>query len=300
MPTLTMTKGLPASGKSTWAKEQVAQSNGQTKRVNKDDLRHMLDSGVWNKENEKHILKVRDKLVVHYLSNGFSVIVDDTNLHPKHEKTLRELAEGFGVTFEVKSFLDVSLHECIQRDIKRGNKVGKKAIERMYNQFLNQKRHVAQYMPPVKNPDLPDCIIVDIDGTLAHMTDRSPYDYTKVNTDVVDEAVRDIVRIVHWFGDQWDPTYVVIVSGRDDTCKEATEMWLADNDIPYDELYMRDHTRVDEQGRKLDDTITKKDIYEKFIKPRFNVRFVLDDRDRVVKMWREEGLKVLQVAEGDF
>ena len=66
------------------------------------------------------------------------------------------------------------------------------------------------------------------------------------------------------------------------------------------EFYMRDHTLVDEKGNKLDDTIIKKDIYEQWIKPRFNVRFVLDDRDRVVKMWREQGLKVLQVAEGDF
>ena len=57
---------------------------------------------------------------------------------------------------------------------------------------------------------------------------------------------------------------------------------------------------VDEKGNKLDDTIIKRNIYEDMIKPRVNVRCVLDDRDRVVKMWREQGLKVLQVAEGDF
>jgi hypothetical protein len=53
-------------------------------------------------------------------------------------------------------------------------------------------------------------------------------------------------------------------------------------------------------GDMRNDSIVKEEIYEEHIKPRFNVRFVLDDRDRVVKMWRENGLKVLQVAEGDF
>jgi hypothetical protein len=89
-------------------------------------------------------------------------------------------------------------------------------------------------------------------------------------------------------------TYIVIVSGREAICKPETEQWLADNGIRYDELYMR------AAEDKRDDRIVKQEIYEANIKPRFNVRFVLDDRDRVVKMWREQGLKVLQVAEGDF
>ena len=50
-----MTKGLPASGKSTWAKLEVARSKGKTKRINKDDLRDMIDAGTWSKENEKNI-----------------------------------------------------------------------------------------------------------------------------------------------------------------------------------------------------------------------------------------------------
>ena len=48
---LIMTKGLPASGKSTWAKQYLDDNPG-TKRVNKDDLRAMLDNGKWSKRNE--------------------------------------------------------------------------------------------------------------------------------------------------------------------------------------------------------------------------------------------------------
>ena len=61
MPTLYMTKGLPASGKSTWAKERVS-IDGNTKRINKDDLRLMLDNGEWSKNNEKFVLEVRDTI----------------------------------------------------------------------------------------------------------------------------------------------------------------------------------------------------------------------------------------------
>ena len=166
----------------------------------------------------------------------------------------------------------------------------------MYNSFIKKKGHVAQYTPPPYSEDLPNCIIVDIDGTLAHMTGRSPYDYSQVHTDILDENVAHIVRrYAHRdMLEEIPDTYIVIVSGRNSRCRPETAEWLANNNIPYDALYMRQ----DEDYR--DDRIIKREIYEEFIKPRFNVRFVLDDRDRVVKMWRENGLKVLQVAEGDF
>jgi len=302
MPKLIMTRGLPASGKSTWAKEQVIASGGRTKRVNKDDLRAMIDNSVWSKQNEKNILAVRDYITKHYLLLGNDVIVDDTNLTPNHEKRLSEIAWETGAIFEIKSFLDVPLATCILRNAQRVNPVPETAIRSMYKSFVKPKAKIAEYVKPPYNPDLPNCIIVDIDGTLAHMNGRSPYDYSQVHTDVVDENVAQLVRKYAQRDIMFETpdTYIIIVSGRDDTCKDETLKWLADNNIPFDEFYMRDHTLVDEKGNKLDDTVIKKNIYEDMIKPRFNVRFVLDDRDRVVKMWRKAGLKVLQVAEGDF
>ena len=296
MPKLIMTKGLPASGKTTWAKEQVRKGNGRVKRVNKDDLRAMLDNGEWSKENEKLILNIRDLIIVECLAAGQDVIVDDTNLVPKHETHIRELTASFKPEFEIKDFTDVPLSVCLLRDGERANSVGEQVIKTMYNSFIKKKGHVAQYQPMPVNPDLPNCIIVDIDGTLAHMTGRSPYDYSQVHTDIVDENVASIVWRYYARDVMTDipDTYVVIVSGRDGVCKPETEDWLKANNIPYDEFYMRT------AGDNRDDRIVKREIYEEFIKPRFNVRFVLDDRDRVVKMWRENGLKVLQVAEGDF
>lgn len=292
---LTMTKGLPASGKTTWAKKCLAESS-KVKRVNKDDLRAMIDGGKWSKANETFVLSVRDYIVRYSLLGGFDCIVDDTNLVPKHESSLRAIAEEVGAEFVIKDFTDVSLSTCLKRDSERANSVGEKVIKTMYNTFLKKKGDVAQYKKPPYSPDLPNCIIVDIDGTLAHMDGRSPYDYSQVHTDIVDENVASMVRLYYTRDIMFDvpDTYVVIVSGRIDDCKAETEKWLKDNNIPYDEIYMR------KTGDSRDDRIVKSEIYEEFIKPRFNVRFVLDDRDRVVKMWREQGLKVLQVAEGDF
>lgn len=288
MPTLTMLKGLPGSGKTTWARTQKA------KRVNKDDLRAMLDNGVWSKDNEKLILSIRNYLLLVLMQERkYDVICDDTNLAPKHEAKLRELAEQKQYDFVIKDFTDVPLEECIKRDQKRPNYVGEKVIKSMYDTFLKEKGHVAQY--PISE-DLPWCVIVDIDGTLAHMTGRSPFEWDRVDEDAVDETVKAIV--VKYANktvmDDMPENYIVVMSGRDEGCRPQTTKWLQDNNIPYDELHMRP------AGDMRKDAVVKKELFDKWIKNRYNVRFVLDDRNQVVKMWREMGLKVLQCADGDF
>lgn len=275
-----MTKGLPASGKSTWAKEQCKKG---FKRVNKDDMRDMLDNGIWSKSNEKLIINMRNEFVAYLLEEDYNVIVDDTNLHPKHEDALRELAEQFGAKFEIKSFLGVPIKECIKRDLNRDNSVGERVIRTMFNQFLKPK--VAQYQ---HRDFLPYAIICDIDGTLAHMGGRLPYDHTKVIEDSLDETVKDIID--HYV----DEVDIIIVSGRKDECKEDTVEWLKKHGIEYSELYMR---KADDNRN---DSIVKNEIFDTYIRDKYNVLFVLDDRNRVVEMWRDLGLKVLQVADGDF
>lgn len=280
MSKLIMTKGLPASGKTTWAKQQNA------KRVNKDDLRAMVDNSVWSKENEKYILHWRDEIIKDCLGGLNDVICDDTNLAPKHEIQLRAIAEAYKADFEVKDFTHVPVEECIKRDQKRQNYVGEKVIRKMYNQFL--KPEPVKYVPPVGRPT---AVLCDIDGTLAHMTTRKgrPYDWHRVGEDALDEVVAEILE-----GLQVD-VEVILVSGRDAVCRPETEKWLEENGVEYDELLMRSEN----DNRK--DTVIKKEIFNKYIKDNYKVLFVLDDRDQVVNMWRNElGLKVLQVAEGDF
>lgn len=130
-------------------------------------------------------------------------------------------------------------------------------------------------------------VIVDVDGTLAHNTGRGWYDYDQVHTDRVDEKIRELVkRYSH------DHT-VLIVTGRDESCRDLTAEWLHQQEIPYDELHMRP------KNSKKPDTEVKQKIYEQEIKYVYDVEFVLDDLIPVVAMWRSLGLKCLQVEPGD-
>ena len=269
--------GLPGCGKSTWAK-QYQKENPGTKRVNKDELRSMIDDSVWSKSNEKTVLSVQKAIVSDCLYRGHDVIIDNTHLDKKHEEEYRKLCLDNGYLFEYK-FFDVDVEECIRRDKKRENPVGAKVILDMYNRYLRPE--------PVKvefDETLPSCIICDIDGTLAEKGDRSPYDYSKVHLDTVIDTVADMVDENFRRG-----ITVFILSGRKDSCREQTEMWLRRNYVSYNGLYMR------KAGDKREDSIIKKEIYEEHIKGKYNVKYVIDDRLRVLRMWHDIGLFTFNV-----
>lgn len=151
-----------------------------------------------------------------------------------------------------------------------------------------------QNSKPTYNEELPDCIICDLDGTLAHRAEgadgtyRGPYEYDKVIYDEVDEVVSDILTCYSVSID------IIIVTGRSDNCRDVTKKWLKENEIEYHDLLMR------KSKDNREDSIVKKELYEEHIRDKYNVLFVMDDRDSVVKMWRGEGLKCLQVADGNF
>jgi hypothetical protein len=143
-------------------------------------------------------------------------------------------------------------------------------------------------------------VIVDVDGTVALMGKgepgrRGPYDWHRVGED---DPNRPVINLVEMFRD--DDCHIIFVSGRDESCRLATQHWLIQHDVAMtflpdgDLLYMR--PAGDNRG---DDEI-KLEIYKRDIEPRWNVVYVLDDRDRVIKMWRSLGLTVLQVADGSF
>jgi predicted kinase len=283
MKKVILTKGLPASGKSTWAKELLAKEQGW-KRVNKDDLRAMLDNGKWSKENEKFVLKIRDELILSTLNQGFNVIVDDTNLHHKHEQQIKELIKG-KAGLEIKDFTDISLDECIRRDQKRSNYVGEKVIKDMHKQYLVPKALIV-----AEDPALPEVVLCDLDGTLALFAGENPYerDFTK---DKINSSVWAVISMYQ----KQARGNIIFVSGRKNKFLDQTKEWLRENCVSYNDIYM---PRADDDNRK--DVILKQEIYEKNIKGKYNVLFVLDDRNQVVEFWRSVGLTCLQVAEGDF
>ena len=168
--------------------------------------------------------------------------------------------------------------------LKRKNSVGQKVIIDFYNRYLRKEPEKIQYIQ-----DKPYAIIVDLDGTLAHMKTRGPFDFMKCDEDVVDNNIKELISFY-----KNKNYHIILLSGRDSICRKKTEIWLANNDINYDYLYMR------KQDDCRKDSIIKKELYDEYIKGNFNIKFVLDDRDQVVNMWREIGLTCYQVAEGSF
>lgn len=138
--------------------------------------------------------------------------------------------------------------------------------------------------------DAPAAIIVDIDGTVALATRRNVFDEARVELDEPNPAVIATVRALQAAGHA-----VVFCSGRTDGCRQTTLRWLQDHvGVPVAALHMRT------QGDSRKDSIIKREIFDAHIRDQWRVVCVLDDRNQVVRMWRDMGLTVLQVADGDF
>lgn len=291
MAKLVMCKGLPGSGKSTYAKLREAE-RGYV-RVNKDDIRRELDpTGKWNTKFEDEVIKIRDQRITEALTSGKNVISDDTNLHKKHEDKLRQIAEACGAEFEIdSSFLRVTVDECIKRDAQRTGDahVGEKVIRDMakkYNYYLQVK--VEPY--PV-TPGLPLCVICDLDGTLCIHNNRGPYDHDKAADDLCNKSV---AHVIHLF-DFTRQARIIYLSGREEKYREQSLEFMRKNGCPKgDGFYMRT------TGDFRNDTIVKKELFDAHIRGKYNVLFCMDDRDRIVKLWRDMGLSCFQVNYGDF
>ncbi len=290
MKKVILTRGLPGSGKSTWAKQVLDEKPGSYKRINKDDLRAMLDNNRWSNDNEKFVLKVRNMLVLEALSRGKHVIIDDTNLHPKHERTIKELVKGDALV-EIKDFTHVPLKTCIERDLKRPNSVGQGVIIEQYNRYLKQEIEEQKKAGFIQqNDQLPKAIICDLDGTLA-IFDRNPFNAQNCDEDDVNIPVANIVEAFYNKGYK-----IMFFSGRKDQYKKPTKKFL--EKAFGDRIKYELHMRQSNDNRK--DSILKREMFDTIIQEKYFVEFILDDRNQVVDMWREIGLTCLQVNYGDF
>ncbi|MEH1027274.1 AAA family ATPase [Micromonospora profundi] len=298
MARLIATRGLPASGKTTFARTLQP----SVLRVNRDDLRRMLHGErLFTQWAEAQVTVVQRAQVEALLQARADVCVDDTNLRARTLRGWADLAARHGADFEVHDFTDVPLDECLRRDAARPepDQVGADAIRRLHERYLEGRTlplpvpqartgRPAAVHPPSAEP--PEIVLVDIDGTVALAVSRSPYDMTRVGRDQPNPAVIAAVRAMHAAG-----YGVVFCSGRDASARAATEAWLARHvRVPYLGLHLR------AVGDSRKDSIVKREIYDREIRDRYRVVGVFDDRVQVVRMWRDLGLTVFQVAEGDF
>ena len=169
-------------------------------------------------------------------------------------------------------------------------------------------------------------VLFDLDGTLAIIEKRrlkagSPSGKTptpgKMDWDVffdpdnikLDEPNHPVIKMAQLFNH--DGFNIVIFSGRNDRSFVATKHWLTKHNVPHDLLVMRpdkfkanswpiaDGNPATPDMRFMPDEILKKKMLDTFVDIN-DVFLVVDDRDKVVKMWRDLGLNTFQVAPGDF
>jgi predicted kinase len=283
MAKMTIMVGLPASGKSTRAKEIVEQT-GNTVRLNKDLLRTMLHFDKFSGHNEGITKDVSRILAKQLLAQGVNVIIDDTNLNPGTVQGWKDLAKELDAKIEYER-IDSDVETCLLRDSQREKKVGAHIIKKMALQYL-------EYLKGEK------AVICDLDGTLCnldhrlHFTQSDPKDWKGFFNGIPDDSLREDVRnSILKIYDEHQNTFLILVSARPEMYREATEEWLKKNNIFYQALIMR------ETNDKRPDTEVKADVYEKYLK-NLNIIKVFDDRPSVIRMWREKGLEVEDVGKG--
>ena len=156
-----------------------------------------------------------------------------------------------------------------------------------------------------KKDNMKKIVIFDLDGTLALIDSRrelSIGDNGKIDWDTffnpkmisLDDPNTDVINMARILKSQG--FHIWILSGRSDRTKDATIDWLNQHDVPFDDIHMRP---TDKKSHFMPDNMLKQNWLFTILKDD-DIFAVFDDRNQVVDMWRNNGLTVFQVADGDF
>jgi len=288
------TVGVSASGKTTWS-EQFAKSHPNWVVISRDYARaDLLSPGkfswtAWKKRGsrgEKEVNFLVESAIDMAIRRGIDVIIADTNLSPNNFNSLAAKFRDHGYVVHFK-FFPIDWKTAVERDNARLNGVGVSVISAQFEKLHKLERQKSK----LHSRGGYQAILCDIDGTLAHMVSRGPYDYSDeaIATDAIDEDVREILASMAHRGFK-----IIIVSGRDGVCREATHKWLTKYLTEQIGIQFSHYQRA--EGDKRPDDQIKEELLHKIIEDGFDPIMVFDDRPRVCRMWRRLGLKVFQVG----
>lgn len=297
-PKLTVLVGPPCSGKSTYAADLI-RAWGEPQ---------ILTSVYINQDSQgkdEHFVLFKQAL-----NANENIVLDRMNFNKQQRQKYIEIAEFKGYETEI-----IVLHESKDTCIKRGMN----RLETEHHGTINTKEDLysavnfffSHYERPTEDEadtvtfKYPEkaiklrAVVCDIDGTAAKIDHRLHYVqgpgkrdwksfFKEMNKDEVNFWCRNILQ-----GLQKDHI-IVMCSGRPDSYREVTETWLKEHKFKYDQLFMR--PRDDHR----DDSLIKEILLDFEILTRYDVEFTIDDRKRVVDMWRRRGLTCLACAEGEF
>jgi len=282
-----LTRGLIASGKTTWSK-QFVKENSDYIRLSRDDFRHMLDGYSYLPQTEKLITQMMESCIDNAIGQNLNIIIDEQHLNEKFLKEKIDKFKKINCEIEIKEF-PVTLGEALTRDSKRSFPIGESVIKNTWKKYEIQLKQILERAKPKYEfkKELDYCWIIDIDGTLADSTHRKIFDFKEcINDKVIIPVDLLLAYARHAEG---GPEYIILLSGREEVCRKETEAWLTKNNISYDYLYMR------KEGDYRADTIIKKELFDRYIKDKYNVELVIDDRPVVLKMWQDMGIFTLNV-----
>ena len=298
--------GCSASGKSSFAREQC--KDWKWLNIERDIIRefimttqfHFPSSGNnlmvdnlyqhWKFKNESLVNAEFDLNIHRAVINKFNIVVSDTNLNKERRDALKLKLEALEYDVEIKVFgLDLNLDELRKRDLYRKNSVGHAIIAKQYAQF--RKEFPKYHLRDVTGK--PEAVLFDIDGTLAHMNGRSPFEWDKVGTDTYDELL--FISLIAYYESGYK---IILMSGRDSVCRQDTIDWFVEGLIKFGssckfdyELYMR----PENDQRK--DSIIKTELFMNHIDGNYKVKAVFDDRPSVLRnVWYEFGFNTYAVG----
>lgn len=272
--TLYLIPGLPGSGKTTYAKQMQSIAPGLV-RVNKDDLRGMLHDGQYSKQNEQLVRSMSIEIIMQALGSGDDVVVDDAGLmDPEKRKVYEQIAVDWGAeVIVIQDCMAITVEECIERDRQRANGVGEAVIRQFAHRYLSK-------VVRERNPELADCLVVDVDGCLARKDpERSMYDFTAAINDTSHPLCPEIVRSARY--------PVVILTGRYDASREVLVQWLSSQSLYPESIVMRP------DGDYSKAAVFKKVALENILQE-YNIVAVVDDDPTVIAVAQQLGLQTLQ------
>jgi predicted kinase len=292
VPKLIITCGVSGSGKSTYARE-INQKDFFFE-INRDQWRFDLfcnGEKDWSKykftqKREDLVTKKCEEEWSSCVAHKLDVIVSNTNLTPSTLNGWIEKGKAAGYEVEVKYF-PITLEEAFKRNEKRGAlAVPREVLIQQWKKWLeitNFRRYT-----PYEYGDTPKAVVCDIDGTVAKMSGRSPYEWNRVGEDT---PRREIIHLVESIVTSAD-CHLIFVSGRDGVCFNETYSWLEEYIYMPFELIMR---AKDDQRP---DTVVKEEIFWNKIAPHYDVLYWFDDRPAVVRRMKDIGLNVIDVSSG--
>lgn len=297
MNKLILCQGISGSGKTTWARNWAEECPESRIRLNYDDIRCMLGTYWVPGDRETIVKKIFDAGLLTAMEKGYDVVIDNmSNLNPKHVKEYENLAAHYGgYKVELKLF-DTPVEECIRRDALRPIPIGEKVIKQQWRSYRNYiiQQSIKNIPHLDQKESLPHCILVDMDATLCfNVSGRPFYGPGAAEKMVTDEPIKEVCNLVKHYCNS-SKAELIILTGRDESCRDATTQWLNSNGIYPSKILMRPN------GSYKKGDIQKKEIFEKEIKDKYYVDFIIDDSSKVVQMWRELGLICLQPNEGKF